>query len=204
MLLINNSDVNLFLGFFGWGSENVNQISSISFLEKNLFIKSILVLRNRTLSKFSSFANLAPFHILAPFISIPIKLIRWSGSTLCIPVLGHAYFSAGMTVWRSKLDESSSRLAVMVMSRPWHGVWWRRVCTTLWRASTPLHSGAFRLHMQPLQPVDGATFEESPWCYRDWYLRLMGEWMMHMTALFSLHRAVKGTVWSTNRSWLLF
>ena len=72
---INKGEVSLFLGLLGWGSEKVSQISDTSSLEKKCSMKSIFVLRNRTFSIFWSFIVFAPFHILAPFISTPIKFV---------------------------------------------------------------------------------------------------------------------------------
>ena len=74
-LLINKGDVNLFLGFFGCGSEKVSHISSISSWLKNFSIKSIFVLKNLTFVMSSSIADFAPLHNLAPLISILTKFL---------------------------------------------------------------------------------------------------------------------------------
>ena len=69
------------LCFLRWnficGSGNVNQISLISPTSKTLSINSIWHLRKQTFFKFSEIESFAPFQILAPLMSIPIKF--WFG-----------------------------------------------------------------------------------------------------------------------------
>src|SRR5665647_959341 len=75
-VLRNQEQVSLLFEFFfpGWGSGNVIHISSTSSESKNEFMNSILVLRNAVFLSCFSVEVLAPRHILAPLISMPIKL----------------------------------------------------------------------------------------------------------------------------------